>query len=240
VLVRRLEGDGSAVPKVRVYELAKEFGVESKVVMDQLKEMGQFVRSASSTVEAPVVRQFKAVFDASAASQDQRSARSRQAGDATVQLSEAAVNDIGPEEAFLAATDETKYFKDGDILKDGVVSHGRRDAAPRRLSASTSEAPEPESMRELFESWDDLRKLVPDDQDSVSFLANRTGLKPAAIYQVRKTRNQCAHPGADGWPGPYDVDMAVATARELLRRLEIPHKSRRRNPDPGDLTISPL
>ncbi|GAA4047628.1 translation initiation factor IF-2 [Nonomuraea soli] len=42
--------------KVRVYELAKEFGVESKVVMAKLQEMGEFVRSASSTIEAPVVR----------------------------------------------------------------------------------------------------------------------------------------------------------------------------------------
>ena len=42
--------------KVRVYELAKEFGVESKVVMAKLQELGEFVRSASSTVEAPVVR----------------------------------------------------------------------------------------------------------------------------------------------------------------------------------------
>ena len=42
--------------KVRVYELAKEFGVESKVVMAKLQDLGEFVRSASSTVEAPVVR----------------------------------------------------------------------------------------------------------------------------------------------------------------------------------------
>ncbi|MEV0094286.1 translation initiation factor IF-2 [Streptomyces sp. NPDC050738] len=42
--------------KVRVYELAKEFGVESKVVMAKLTELGEFVRSASSTIEAPVVR----------------------------------------------------------------------------------------------------------------------------------------------------------------------------------------
>ncbi|MCE0446115.1 translation initiation factor IF-2 N-terminal domain-containing protein [Streptomyces tricolor] len=32
--------------KVRVYELAKEFGVESKVVMAKLQELGEFVRSA--------------------------------------------------------------------------------------------------------------------------------------------------------------------------------------------------
>ncbi|WP_293787616.1 translation initiation factor IF-2 [uncultured Aeromicrobium sp.] len=41
---------------VRVHELAREFGVPSKVVLSTLKEMGEYVKSASSTVEAPVVR----------------------------------------------------------------------------------------------------------------------------------------------------------------------------------------
>ena len=52
--------------KVRVYELAKEFGVESKAVMARLQEMGEFVRSASSTIEAPVVRRLKEEFSAQA------------------------------------------------------------------------------------------------------------------------------------------------------------------------------
>ncbi len=45
--------------KVRVYELAKELGVESKTVMAKLNELGEFVRSASSTVEPPVVRKLR-------------------------------------------------------------------------------------------------------------------------------------------------------------------------------------
>ena len=53
--------------KVRVYELAKEFGVESKAVMAKLQEMGEFVRSASSTIEAPVVRRLKDEFASQAA-----------------------------------------------------------------------------------------------------------------------------------------------------------------------------
>ena len=53
--------------KVRVYELAKEFGVESKAVMVKLQEMGEFVRSASSTIEAPVVRRLKEAFASNAA-----------------------------------------------------------------------------------------------------------------------------------------------------------------------------
>jgi translation initiation factor IF-2 len=50
------------VSKVRVHELAKQLGMESKVVLAKLQEMGEFVRSASSTVEAPVVRKLIALY----------------------------------------------------------------------------------------------------------------------------------------------------------------------------------
>ncbi|MFD8347525.1 translation initiation factor IF-2 N-terminal domain-containing protein [Streptomyces coelicoflavus] len=48
--------------RVRVYELAKEFGVESKVVMARLEELGVSVRSASSTITAPDVRKLTDVL----------------------------------------------------------------------------------------------------------------------------------------------------------------------------------
>jgi len=50
------------VAKVRVYELAKELGLESKELLAKLQEVGEFVRSASSTVEAPVVRKLMEKF----------------------------------------------------------------------------------------------------------------------------------------------------------------------------------
>jgi len=50
------------VAKVRVYELAKELGLESKELLSKLQEVGEFVRSASSTVEAPVVRKLMDKF----------------------------------------------------------------------------------------------------------------------------------------------------------------------------------
>jgi len=52
------------VAKVRVYELAKELGVESKILLNHLKEQGEFVRSASSTIEPPVVRKIRETFPA--------------------------------------------------------------------------------------------------------------------------------------------------------------------------------
>jgi len=45
--------------KPRVHELAKELDVTSKVVLERLKELGEFVKSASSTVEAPVARRLR-------------------------------------------------------------------------------------------------------------------------------------------------------------------------------------
>ena len=53
--------------KVRVYELAKELGIESKVLVTKLQDMGEFVRSASSTVEAPVVRKLREAYPAAPA-----------------------------------------------------------------------------------------------------------------------------------------------------------------------------
>ncbi len=48
--------------KTRVHEVAKELGVESKVVLDWLKNNGEFVKSASSTLEAPVARKLRAAL----------------------------------------------------------------------------------------------------------------------------------------------------------------------------------
>ncbi|MBO9553774.1 translation initiation factor IF-2 N-terminal domain-containing protein, partial [Cellulomonas sp.] len=48
--------------KVRVYELAKELGVDSKTIMTKLNELGEFVRSASSTIEPPVVRKLRDTY----------------------------------------------------------------------------------------------------------------------------------------------------------------------------------
>lgn len=53
--------------KLRVYELAKELGVSPKTLVARLQEMGEFVRSASSTLEPPVVRRLRDEFGGSAA-----------------------------------------------------------------------------------------------------------------------------------------------------------------------------
>lgn len=73
------------MPKARVYELAKQFGVDSKTVLAKLKDMGEFVKSASSTVEAPVVRKLTAAFGDAHSVQPADTASPQASGKATAQ-----------------------------------------------------------------------------------------------------------------------------------------------------------
>ncbi len=129
--------------KVRVYELAKEFGVESKAVMARLQEMGEFVRSASSTIEAPVVRRLKEELAAQQPKQapagkaaSQKSAAPSAGPDAVIPLDgangrgpAAVVADAAPAEARAPAADP--------------VAGGSRPSVPAAPASFDSGQPSP-------------------------------------------------------------------------------------------------
>ncbi|MCK2036473.1 translation initiation factor IF-2 [Microbacterium sp. SSW1-49] len=52
--------------KPRVHEIAAELGVDSKIALAKLKELGEFVKSPSSTIEPPVARKLRAAIEADA------------------------------------------------------------------------------------------------------------------------------------------------------------------------------
>ena len=68
--------------KPRVYELAKVLNVDSKTVLEKLKDMGEFVKSASSTIEPPVARRLKAEFAKDNAKGDSKPVQPRRPADA--------------------------------------------------------------------------------------------------------------------------------------------------------------
>ncbi|WP_374316531.1 translation initiation factor IF-2 N-terminal domain-containing protein, partial [Microbacterium sp.] len=47
-----------------MHEIASELGVDSKVALAKLKELGEFVKSPSSTIEPPVARKLRAALEA--------------------------------------------------------------------------------------------------------------------------------------------------------------------------------
>ncbi|OBG70418.1 translation initiation factor IF-2 [Mycobacterium sp. E3305] len=96
--------------KARVHELAKELGVTSKEVLARLNEQGEFVKSASSTVEAPVARRLRESFGGGKAAPQKTAAKA--AAKAPVRgpdksLDQALDKAIGNGEAAGAATTAT-------------------------------------------------------------------------------------------------------------------------------------
>ncbi len=140
--------------KVRVYELAKEFGVESKAVMAKLQEMGEFVRSASSTIEAPVVRRLKEAFAAQVPKQA-RAAKSPDGRPAAAPAAEPAAAPAGAEVA--AATDgrggangRGPVAPPGSAEPGPAVEPAERPAAPpvaERPAAAAQPGAEPDRPR---------------------------------------------------------------------------------------------
>ncbi len=99
--------------KVRVHELAKQLGMESKEVLAKLQEMGEFVRSASSTVEAPVVRKLIALYpDAKPAEEKKpvkkaatkKAAASKKSAEVNPELAAELAAELGVDLAALKAT----------------------------------------------------------------------------------------------------------------------------------------
>lgn len=60
--------------RMRVHELAKELGITSKELLAYLREKGEFVKAASSMVEAPIVRQVREEYPAPAAAETKEAA----------------------------------------------------------------------------------------------------------------------------------------------------------------------
>src|SRR6218665_882170 len=53
----------SVAAKPRVHEIASELGVDSKVALEKLKEMGEYVKGPSSSIEPPVARRLKVALE---------------------------------------------------------------------------------------------------------------------------------------------------------------------------------
>jgi translation initiation factor IF-2 len=115
--------------KARVHELAKELGVTSKEVLARLNEQGEFVKSASSTVEAPVARRLRESFGGSKPAADKGVAK-------------------GPDKSLDKALDKAIHQAAGNgeatrAPAKPADAGGAATAAAQASAAATAEAPAP-------------------------------------------------------------------------------------------------
>ncbi|HEY8456881.1 MAG TPA: translation initiation factor IF-2 [Actinopolymorphaceae bacterium] len=191
--------------KVRVYELAKEFGIESKAVMAKLQELGEFVRSASSTVEAPVVRKLKESFAAEpppAAKSDGKGAAKKQAQKKSAAKQPAAATAEKESDTAQQAAAPTPATLD----KAGKPSAGRADEAVDRAAAEAvadkAAAPQESPAQRTAPTPGDVRPAPrPSDLRTPSDRAPRPAPPPGPPGQPGPAS---ARPGAPrpGRPGP--------------------------------------
>ncbi|OBB63783.1 translation initiation factor IF-2 [Mycobacterium sp. 852014-50255_SCH5639931] len=112
--------------KARVHELAKELGVTSKEVLARLNEQGEFVKSASSTVEAPVARRLRESFGGG-----------KPAAQKTAAKAAAKAPAKGPDKSLDQALD--KAIGNGEA--NGEAAGGTTTAAAQAAPAAPAEAP---------------------------------------------------------------------------------------------------
>ncbi|MDO8144586.1 MULTISPECIES: translation initiation factor IF-2 [unclassified Isoptericola] len=129
--------------KIRVHELAKQLGVESKTLLAELKASGEFVRSASSTLEAPVERMMRGKFTASdaGAAKDGKSAKPAPKKKPAAPKPGAPAA-AGEQAAKPAASTPAEAPKPGSAPKPGAAKPG---AAPKpgAEKAPAAETPKP-------------------------------------------------------------------------------------------------
>ncbi len=114
--------------KARVHELAKELGVTSKEVLARLNDQGEFVKSASSTVEAPVARRLRESFGGGKA-----------AAKAPAKAAAKAPAAKAPDKSLDKALDNAI----GGAVGNGEATATPAKPAPQASAAAPAEAPAP-------------------------------------------------------------------------------------------------
>lgn len=135
--------------KVRVHELAKQLGMESKEVLAKLQEMGEFVRSASSTVEAPVVRKLIALYpDAKPVEEKKpvkkaaakKTAASKKTAEVNPELAAELAAELGVDLAALKASRDAEKIAQDEAK---AASATATPAAPTPTTPATPATPRP-------------------------------------------------------------------------------------------------
>ena len=134
--------------KLRVHELAKELGITSKELMGHLKEAGEFVKSSSSSLEPPVVRQMREKFAAAPKSKkaDAKAApKAPKPGAAKPAANKPAAPKAAAPAAHTPETPAPKPAPKADSPKPGAPKPGARksDTAPKPRAKKSDGAPKP-------------------------------------------------------------------------------------------------
>ena len=135
--------------KLRVHELAKQIGVTSKELLATLKEEGEFVKTASSTIEPPVVKKMKALYEERAAAEggkeeapakDAKAAAEKKPAAKKPAAKPGAAKPAAKKEAAKPAAKPAGAPKPGAAPKPAAAKPGPKPAAAKKEAPKPSDA----------------------------------------------------------------------------------------------------
>ncbi|MFD1827445.1 MULTISPECIES: translation initiation factor IF-2 [Mumia] len=172
--------------KVRVHELAKEFGVTSKDVLSALNDMGEYVRSASSTIEAPVIRRLTEKYGDQFRAQGAKKTSRKPAGAAQ----SAAPADAAPAEGTATATPTPGAPMPGP----------RKKPAPPKAEPVPEPEPAPEPVAAAPEApvAESAPQAPPTEAPAPKPSGPRPAPRPAPRPETPAARSDAPRPGASG------------------------------------------
>ncbi|MEY8565280.1 translation initiation factor IF-2 [Corynebacterium sp.] len=179
--------------KLRVHELAKQLGTTSKELLATLKEQGEFVKSASSTVEPPVVKKMKSHYGAATESKKDDAALPDLSGQPTAQATRPAAASAEPSTATPGAA---KPGPKPGGAKPGAAKPGATKPGPA-TSAKPGAAPKSAATPA------DARPATPADEAPEAGKSSATAPTASPKPQGDRPKPGTAKPAAK--PAPQDA-----------------------------------
>jgi translation initiation factor IF-2 len=131
------------VANPRVHEIAAELGIESKLVLEKLKDMGEFVKGPSSSIAPPVARKVKAALEAAGikAPAEPKAPAAKPAAKAPAKPAPAAP--VAEEEAEIAPPPLTVAERQAAAERQAQVEAAGTPEAPEAAAEGSSGIPRP-------------------------------------------------------------------------------------------------
>ncbi|WP_311589150.1 translation initiation factor IF-2 [Varibaculum massiliense] len=185
--------------KLRVHELAKELGTTSKIVLQALKDSGEFVKSASSTIEAPVARKMREHFaklaeEVEAAAPKVKAAKQKVAAKAAKSKAGAKANASQAEESKAAASKDDEPNTAPEQKAQPAAKPAKKTAASK---ATPKPGPKPDAKETAAKPAEKAAKPAPKPGRS----AAKPGPKPAPRPGVPRPGNN-PFASSQGMPRP--------------------------------------
>ena len=185
--------------KLRVHELAKELGTTSKIVLQALKDSGEFVKSASSTIEAPVARKMREHFaklaeEVEAAAPKVKAAKQKVAAKAAKSTAGAKANASQAEESKAAASKDDEPNTAPEQKAQPAAKPAKKTAASK---ATPKPGPKPDAKETAAKPAEKAAKPAPKPGRS----AAKPGPKPAPRPGVPRPGNN-PFASSQGMPRP--------------------------------------